>query len=127
MDNSKIINLHVLTLVGSLLPFPFLNVLLPWTYWVHSKYKRGEMTVHACNILNFQFLASSVVYVSLFIMWYCFIHRMAEGETPLYGWMIFPVSIFLVFNFMYPLYIIIHMGITKKKKIFYPNLIRIFK
>lgn len=127
MIHSKIINLHVLVLIGSLLSFPYLNVLFPWIYWLNNKEKGGEMAVHACNILNFQFLASSVAYVILFILWYCFIHQMADGETPLYGWMILPAFIFSVFNILYPLYIVIYMGITRKKKIFYPNLIKIFK
>lgn len=127
MVNYKVVYLHALVLIGSLLSFPYLNVLLPWIYWVTRKDKRGEMAVHACNVLNFKLLVSTVFYVSMFVMWYCFIHRMADGGTPQYIWMILPISIFLVFSILYPLYIVIYMGITKKAKIFYPNLIRIFK
>lgn len=123
---SKIVCLHALVLLGSILPFPYLNVLLPWIYW-KSKDKKGELRVHACNVLNFQFLVSSVVYAGMLVMWYGFIHRMADGGTPQYGWMAFPVAIFLVANILYPLFIVLYMGATKKIKLFYPHLIEIFR
>ena len=125
--HSEIICLHALVLLGSVLSFPYLNVLLPWIYWVSRKDRKGEIANHASNILNFQFLVSSVFYVSMLAMWYYFVHRMVDGGIPSYGWMVLPISVFLVFCVLYPLSILVYMGVGKKAKRFYPNLIRIFK
>lgn len=121
----SIIILHLSVLIGTFLSIPFGSLLLPYIYWrILRKQEDDSFSMHACNILNFQLILCILFYGSMTILWGVFIRNMAHDIVPNYRAMIVPVAIFLCLNIVYPIFIVCHMRI---KKMYYPNIIQLFK
>lgn len=121
-----IIKIHLSVILGILIPIPFGNVIIPYIYWRLHKNDGEQLSKQACNILNFQLLASLVFYISLTIIWFYFIQLLKGNKVPDYVIMGGPILFFLCISVIYPIIIAIYIYTHKKIKTFYPNIISIF-
>lgn len=125
----SIIKLHLSVLLGTLLPIPFGNLVLPYIYWKLEckKNSTNEFSIQACNILNFQLLFNILFYTFMTILWYSFILKMQNNFTPNYIIMVYPTISLLCVTIVYPVIIALHLYVKKKNINYYPNIIRLFK
>lgn len=126
MKINTIAKLHLSVTLGAFIPLPFGNVIIPYIYWKIHKNDGKQIAVQACNILNFQLLASLAFYISLTVIWYVFLQFLKESKEPYYSSMAFPLFLFICVSIIYPILIVIYLLTQRKIKEFYPNIIHIF-
>ena len=118
---------HAFVLIGGLLPFPFASVLLAWFYWLYKGGRKNrELSEQACRTLNFQFLIQCISFLSGTIMCMHSIQAMANGGVFDYTWLTYQLFLIVPACILYPSFILIYMGITRKYYHFYPKTIRLF-
>lgn len=118
---------HAFVLIGGLLTFPFASVLLAWFYWLYKGGRRNrELSEQACRALNFQFLIQSIAFLSGIIMCTHSINAMANGNAFDYTWLTCQLFLIIPAYILYPSFILIYIGITRKYHRFYPKTIRLF-
>lgn len=122
-----IIKLHLSVLVGTLLAIPFGNIIIPYLYWKFHKENRVDISIQACNILNFQIIISLFFYGCMVFLWYLFLKDLANHLIPDYNNMVYPIIILLCTNIIYPIIVAFYIYIKRKNINYYPNIIRIFK
>ena len=125
----KIKRLHVLVIIGALLPIPYGSFFLPLFYWwIRKKDKDNNyFNTQAKNILNFQLLFSILGTIYLIFFWHYFIEVKIEKFNEInYEFLWYFIAIAIIVNILYPIFIIIKMAIENKPKIYYPNIIHFF-
>lgn len=102
----KTVMLYVWMIVGNFL-FPLGGVLLPYFYWkLNRRTEDVAFTKEACNLLNFQVLFSFIMVGVFLFGWYRAVEYWSVGEVIDWGYMKWALVIWLLVNFIYPLFII---------------------
>ena len=125
-QKSKLINLHLMVLLGIFLPIPFANAICPYLYWKLSPNKE-LLREQAWNIINFQFVISCLFYVALTCIWIFFIGLLSAQQIPNYILITYPACFYLLVGIVYPVCIAIYLRAGKPVRLFYPNISRLFK